>query len=179
MVTIVRIDGTECSLSEWQSIYGLPVGGDKIGLYFSVNEPKFRENIKDYGKLVVNECLIRLLDKYRELKGSRVNINSFNRSDERQKRMVKNGERAAVVSPHVVKMASDVDTISRQDTMDQVALMKKAADILGYTIRIGYKEYLAIGKTFLHVDVCPMFFAPGKSFHKQSHPLVWERHTEW
>lgn len=171
--SIILKDGTIVNLPEWQELYNIPRDQIHIGKHFAIGEPK----IKDGGTIA--GILIVLLDRYREAKGVSVNINSFDRTQEKQTELIKDGYRAATTSPHVVKMAADVDTISKDDTKKSVALLQKIAKELGIKIRIGYISYEKDGNTFIHVDVCPEFFAPGKPYHNHPHPIHWETATIW
>jgi len=171
--SIILKDGTIVNLPEWQELYNIPRDQIHIGKHFVIGEPK----IKDGGTIA--GILIVLLDRYREAKGVSVNINSFDRTQEKQEELIKDGYRAATTSPHVVKMAADPDTVSKADTIASVALLKKIAKELNIKIRIGYKSYMADGSTFFHVDVCPEFYAPGKPYHNQPHPIQWEVPMTW
>lgn len=197
-VKVILRDGSTTALEQWQILYGLDTASDKIGRFFSLSEHRFKTDIDLFGELVVNELLMRVLDKYREFTKHAVVINSFNRTQEKQDQLRKNKFRAASHSPHVAKMAADVDTPGIFELMvdkgwskekaskeaakinyDEVILMRQAAAALQIKIRIGHKEYLQIGQTFFHVDVCPEFYAKGKPFHEYPHPAVWEKETQW
>jgi len=178
-ITVVLKDGTETSLVNWQKLYGLPVGSNKVGIHFSLDDNKLREDLKEYGALVVNEQLIRVLDAFRDKLGVPVNINSFNRSREKQVSLVKAGYRAAVFSPHEAKMAADVDTTSKEQTLQWVRILKEVSLEVGIKVRIGFMDYLNNGQSFIHIDVCPEYFAPGKPFNKKTHPSAWEQVITW
>ena len=171
--TITTKNGELIPLNQWQNIYGLAVETAFIGKFFKIGEA----SIKDGGK--VSELVIRVLDRYRELKGKPVVVNSLDRSEAHQKELIQQGYRAATFSPHVYNMAADIDTASKPDTMNQVILLQKAANELGIKIRIGYKQYMADGSTFIHFDVCPEYYAAGKPFNYKQHPKVWEQEITW
>ena len=180
MVKVVTRSGTEISLQEWQQMYGLEVGGNQIGRHFSyVTDPKLAQDLRDYGILVVNELLIRVLDAFREALGTSVIINSFNRSPEKQEKLTKAGYRTAQQSPHVVFMAADINTSNADETKAWVKILQSVARNLGIKIRIGYEDYLKAGQHFIHVDVCPEFYAKGKPFYSQTHPVAWELAITW
>jgi hypothetical protein len=176
-IEVMLINGTMVSLEKWQKIYGLT--GTKIGKYFSYMEPRFRKDIEDFGKLVVCEPLMRVMDDYREYIDEPVNVNSFNRSDAKQKELKRLGFKTATFSPHVALMGVDLDTYNRGQTLNNVHSLKIVARRLGIKIRVGYKSYLNIGQTFIHLDVCPEYFAPGAVFHDKDHPWQWEKEMEW
>ncbi|HMG90762.1 MAG TPA: hypothetical protein VK589_11905 [Chryseolinea sp.] len=178
-VTVVLRNGNEVTLAEWQKIYGLPVDSDKIGRYFSLSESRFIRDIQDYGELVVNELLMTVLDNLREAINSRIIVNSFNRNKEHQEDLHSRGFKTAVHSPHVVKMAADIDTVSPAQTREWVKYVKQVASILNIKVRIGFEEYLKIGQTFIHIDVCPEYYADGKPYHKLPHPAQWEFAITW
>ncbi|MGZ8535732.1 MAG: hypothetical protein ACXWV4_09360, partial [Flavitalea sp.] len=58
-------------------------------------------------------------------------------------------------------------------------LLEETAKELGIKARFGFRQYLAKGDTFVHVDVCPEFYAKGKPLFKEQHPAVWENEIKW
>lgn len=180
-VVVISRSGHEMTLKEWQKFYGLSVDSDFIGAYFSLSELRFKKDMERYGKLVVNELLMRVLDRFRSKVGVPVTINAFNRDEAKQAELKAQGFRAATVSPHVVCMAADIDTKSSAQTDSWVAILQAVAIELGIKVRIGYKQYQAepTPQTFIHVDVCPEYYAAGKPFHSKAHPAVWEKQITW
>jgi len=180
-VVILTREDKYMTLQEWQNKYGLPSGSAQISKHFSYTEPKFMQDLNDYGKLVVCEPLMVVLDRYRELIDEPVHINSFNRDSAKQQQLIKDGFKAAKYSPHEVKMAADCDTLNEEGTYIRVAKMRQAGRDTLIPIRIGFKQYLAEvpQKTFIHVDVCPVYFAVGKPRHNEDHPVQWENRIEW
>lgn len=170
---IINKLGQLISLEEWQELYNIPRDQIHIGKFFAIGE----HSIYDDG--FVAAPLIAVLDKYRELKGKPVTINSMYRTQRHQDNLKEAGYRTAATSPHVAGMAADIDTTSERDTYDSVSLLVKAAKQLGIKIRLGYQSYLADGNTFIHVDVCPEYYAPGKPYYAQGHPAQWERAIVW
>ncbi len=166
-VKVLTLSGNFISLEEWQLRYGLPIGSPQIGKYFSINEREFAENIRVQGQLIVTEPLIMVMDKTRELHGNTLRVNSFNRSEEEQIALKNSYKRAATVSPHVAKMAVDLDTDTIEETKNLVVKIKEAANLLNIKVRIGWKDYMNDGKTFVHIDVCPEYFSKGRPFHDQ------------
>lgn len=178
-VHVILKNGSQVSLPEWQKLYGLSIGSAQIGKHFSYTEPRFAKDLKDFGELIVNELLIRLLDAFRERIGKPVNINAFNRTEAYQKHLETLGYRTAEHSPHVAKMAADIDTLSAVETRDFVKILKIVAAELGIKIRLGFEQYLSDKMTFIHCDVCPEYFAKGKPFNSQTHPAPWENQITW
>lgn len=178
-IKVIGVTGHEMGLEQWQSLYGLEVGSDEIGRFFKATEHKFAEDIQNYGELVINESLMRLLDHFRATIKQPVIINSFNRNEEKQKQLREAGFKAASVSPHVAKMAADIDTKSPEQTRAYALVLQRCAIELNIRIRLGYEQYLKAGQTFIHVDVCPDYYASGKPFNKQPHPVQWERVITW
>jgi hypothetical protein len=76
-------------------------------------------------------------------------------------------------------VAVDVDTKTDAQTLDWVKRIKDIAKRLGIKVRVGYKLYMKEGKTFIHIDVCPMYFAKGCVWSKRTHPTVWEQEISW
>jgi hypothetical protein len=60
-----------------------------------------------------------------------------------------------------------------------VKKIQEVASIVNIKVRIGYNQYLEAGQTFVHVDVCPEYYAPGKPWHALEHPAVWEKQITW
>lgn len=177
-VMVLTTQGNYISLEEWQERYELP--SEKIGKFFSLREQRFQDDLELYGNLVVCEPLMRVLDALRADVGHALHINSFNRDQAKQNRLKAQGFRAATHSPHVVKMGADVDTFTVEQTR---ALARRAIEVakkLGIVIRVGSEEYIKKGQTFIHIDVCPMYFRPGKPFNNVSHPAAWEKeYSQW
>jgi len=151
----------------------------KIGKYFSVSESRFQEDIRIYDEVVICDLLFRVLNRYRELKGQPVNLNSLNRDRKKQEQLLKDGFRAAKVSPHEFFLAADVDTKDATDTLISVPIMRQTAKDLGIKVRIGWQDYLKVGQSFMHVDVCPEYFGKGKVWNHIQHPIQWENQIEW
>ena len=172
-MNIINKEGNILSLEEWQEIYNLKKDSKQIGKFFAIGEHSI------YDDATVSCLLILVLDKYRELKGVPVRINSLYRTQDHQDKLLALGYRAASTSPHVVGMAADVDTMSEQDTYDSVSLLNKAAKQLGIKIRLGFHLYLADGNTFVHVDVCPEYYGKGKPYYGKDHPVQWENSITW
>jgi len=151
----------------------------KIGKYFSINESRFQEDIRLYDKVVICDLLFKVLNRYRDLKGVSVNLNSLNRDRKKQEQLLKEGFRAAKISPHEFFLAADVDTKDAADTLKSVPIMRQAAKDLGIKIRIGWQDYMKVGQSFIHVDVCPEYFGKGKVWNNLSHPIQWQSSLEW
>ena len=172
LVKAMTSDGEIISLDQYQEEAGLK--GTQIGNYFSYMEPCFLQDIHEYDELIVCIPLMEVLDLYREAKASSVMVNSFNRTKKKQLSLAAKGYKTAKFSPHVEKMGSDVDTSTKAETIHGAGLILAVARDAGIGVRVGYRQYIKIGQTFIHIDVCPMYYAPGKPFHHLSHPKVWE-----
>ncbi len=171
--TIILLDGSTIDLRTWQARYNLTVGSSQIGRYFNIGEPSFLNG------LTLSEGVIRLLDVIRFIRNRPTIVNSLDRSRRKQQELISKGFRAAKFSPHEVKLAVDIDTVSEEDTKELVDIIEEAAEILGYQVRMGYMDYLEDGNTFVHVDICPMYYRPGKPWHNDKHPKVWEAENKW
>jgi len=175
-IIIVKSDLTEITLKEWQKEYGL--SGTQIGKHYSYMERTFRRNIEDYGSLVVYADLMRVLDAYREISGKPCRVASFNRSEAKQEDLRRRGYKAAKTSPHVAKMAADVDLLTEAEVREAVAHMHMAAAQTGVKCRFGWRTYLP-KQTFVHLDVCPEYYGKGGLLSHTPHPKVWEAEIEW
>jgi hypothetical protein len=209
-VKVILKDGRRVRLSDWQMVYGLAPYSNNIGKHYTITEPKFQENLNEYGELIVHELLIRWMDGYREAINAAVNVNSFNRNLAKQAELRAQGYRAAETSPHLVyhdgegnfsngATAVDCDTpgiddlkknrpgVSRDElwkiavkiNRESARIAREVADKLKIAVRIGSEQYLQKGHTFIHVDVAPEFYAPGKPWNKYKHPKQWEKKTNW
>jgi len=178
-VFVLKPDGSEIPIAQWQQENGYEVGSARIAKHFWFTEPKFMQDIQDYGKLVVCELLMKVADKYRDMKSAPVRVNSFNRSKAKQQELLKGGFKAAAVSPHEYFLAMDADTDTEQETRLNAAMIREAAKQLGIKVRIGFEQYLADKMTFIHFDVCPEYFAKEKPWHHIKHPIQWETENQW
>jgi hypothetical protein len=207
-VKVILKDGRIVRLSDWQMMYGLKPYSNDIGKHFSLSEKRFQEDLADYGELYLHELLIRLWDGYREAIGSATHLNSLNRNHDKQLQLKAQGARAAEFSPHEVHKsvstfihggtASDIDTPGIEDlrrtrpgtdadlwqvalkiNRDSARVMREVSKKLKINVRIGYEQYLDKGQTFIHVDVAPEFYAPGKPWNKYFHPIQWEKPITW
>jgi hypothetical protein len=170
-------DGKILDFTAYQTIHNLT--GTQIGKYFSYKEAKFTQDIQDYGELIVCEPLMMLLDALREAKEAPVIVNSFNRDKAKQESLHARGFKAATFSPHVAKLAADVDTLNAEETEYIANLVIGISQMMGIMARVGFKQYIDEGQTFVHIDVCPEYYAPGKPFNYIPHPLAWEQQITW
>ncbi|RMH18211.1 MAG: hypothetical protein D6698_07455 [Gammaproteobacteria bacterium] len=106
-------------------------------------------------QLILKEILV-VAEALRKKWGKPVRVNSGVRSFEKQQRLRLSGLRAAKFSPHCYRCALDFDTKSREETYKMVELLKEVSEETQIPIRIGYKQYLKEGKTFVHVDTAPV-----------------------
>lgn len=171
-IRVRTADGQIISLDDYQKMRNL--ADDQIGEYFSYKEPVFIRDLQDYGELEVNMPLMIVLDEYRRRKGSYVNLNSFNRNQAKQDQLAISGFKTALFSPHVKKLAADADTHTEQATRNDAAIILQVSKDLDIPCRIGYEAYLRNGQTFIHVDVCPLYYAKGGVWHQNEHPPAWE-----
>lgn len=179
MVTIILANGREVTLDKWQKVYSLKKP-DQIGKYFSIEEPIFKKNLTQFGKLVWNEPLIALLDALREKKGKPINLNSIYRTPEYQATLTARGLRTAKTSPHCFGMAADVDTVSKEDTAATLSILRTEAIRLGIKARFGWKDYQNHGQSFIHVDTCPHFYGKTGPFKSHNVPDAWRMPAlEW
>lgn len=175
MIKVITIDDKLISLEEWQRSYGLNAHHTQIGKYFFRDEPIFARDEKDYGTLYVCAPLMQVMDAYRMEAGRALTANSYNRSKAKQAQLKARGFRTAEQSPHEEMLAVDIDTTSRSQTEREAKIVLQVAEELDIKVRVGYKDYLSQGQTFIHIDVCPEYFGVGKPRHKQKHPVAWER----
>lgn len=169
MKNIRLITGVLVDLKDFQEVYNIT--SNQVGIHFNLSE--FPE------EFVFSEQLIRLVDVARRIYGKPIKINSSFRTQNKQDELRKEGYRAATFSPHCVGMAWDLDTKTVSETLELVNALKLAATYLNYQIRLGYKEYMKDYMTFVHVDVCPMFYGNGMALNDVQHPFQWETQMEW
>lgn len=171
MKQIISGTGKLVDLKEWQQFRGLKDG--KISDNFTWQE------FDCDGEFLLSEILIDFLQYVRRKWGKPLKINSGYRTKEKQQLLKDQGYKTATFSPHTKGMASDLETVSVSDTKHLVAVIKLCARNLKLNVRIGYMQYLANGQTFVHVDVCPEYYAKGKPFYEQPHAPAWEKAIEW
>ena len=172
MKNIIRTDGNTIPLADYQAINNLPA--DKVSAHFSVAE------MDCAGELLIAAPLLNLLEAFRARIDKPVKINSGYRTLGKQAELKAEGFKAATTSPHTVGMAADIDTVSHEQTLEYVAILQEVARVKGLQVRIGYKQYWdALKQTFVHVDVCPMYYAKGKPFYNRKHPAAWENQIIW
>ena len=163
---ILQGNGKEMPLREWQAGRGLKK--DTLSGNFKVTE------FECESELILSEILIDYVQAIRYQWGKSIKINSGYRSEAKQKALKAQGYKTATNSPHVVGMAADLDTTSKAETEALVALIRKLATSGKWPIRLGYKQYLNQGQTFVHLDVCPAYYAKGQPLHETKHPQAWE-----
>ena len=165
---IIDNSGNYVNIEDWRKSYN--VKAPNVVKYFAIGEPHINEDTIVAGKLMV------LLDRFRQLKGEPVLLNSLYRTQEKQTQLIKDGFRAAKTSPHVRGMAADIHVKNKEDAINSINLLNRAAADLRFVIRLGYDTY---NYAFIHVDVCPEFYGKDKCWHNKSHPPVWEGYTTW
>lgn len=172
---VIMYDGSLVDLASYQKISGLK--DDMISENFSLKEKK----IGEFRPCIYAIPLIQLVQVSREMAGRPLVINSGYRTHEKQAELLSKGYRAAKTSPHEYGMAFDIDTRSYKETIELVKILRSAAsELLDVKIRIGYLKYWTEDKsTFVHVDVCPMYYAEGRPYHKNDHPIQWEKEIVW
>ena len=173
IATIILKTGERVSLDVWQGLYDLPVKTNKIGKYFTIGEPYF------FNGMEISSLLIQLSDQVRINLGKPLVASSSSRTEKRQQELLDEGVRAATVSPHTRGMAIDYDVNTKKEALELANAFLEAAKQLGIKIRIGVYKYLEEGKTFVHLDVCPEYYAKGKPYHSTKHPEPWEREMVW
>ena len=80
--------------------------------------------------------------------GQSIPITDGYRCIERHKRLYKQGISTAWLSPHVLGLALDLDFKNQDDVMKAAQIIKNCHSKL----RLGYKQYLYKGQSFLHID---------------------------
>jgi uncharacterized protein YcbK (DUF882 family) len=173
MDKLIRLDdGKLVKLADYQQQNNL--FSNQVSAHFSVTE------LDCAGEIEVAEMVLKVLEAFRKKKGAAVKINSGYRSPKKQIELRHTkGFAAASVSPHCFGMAADVDAKDREEVYETAKLLRLVASELGIKIRIGYVQYLNLGQTFVHFDVCPNFYAKGKPLYKEPHPVAWENQIEW
>lgn len=177
-VKVLTALGEYISLEEWQKRYGIT--GDNIGRHFSLSEHRFQKDIELFGELIVCAPLMIIMDAYREEKGSSITVNSYNRSHEKQQQLIADGFRAAKTSPHEFKLAADCDTKTYDQSRKEGKMVIEIGKKLKIPCRVGIEDYIKEGQTFIHIDVCPLYFGKGGVWAKQAHPKPWEKaYSTW
>jgi hypothetical protein len=169
MKQILDGNGRLQDLKEWQQFRGIK--GDKLSANFNASE------FDCEGELIISEVLIDFLQVLRDRWGKSLLVNygtrrgAGYRTDKKQAELKAQGFKTATITPHKKGMAADLDTFSADETKKLAALAER---FMKLPIRIGYKQYLNAGQTFVHIDVCPHYFAKGRPLHDFEHPSAWE-----
>lgn len=171
MKQIISGTGQLMDLKVWQTFRGLK--GDKISANFNWQEFDCED------ELLLSEILIDFLQYVRVKWGKPLKINSGYRSKEKQQQLKEQGYKTATFSPHTKGMAADLDTVSASETKHLVSMIQLCAKNLKLNVRIGYQQYLNAGQTFVHIDVCPEYYAKGKPYHDHVHPPAYENVITW
>lgn len=176
-IKVIDLKGIEISFEEYQKKHNLK--GNQIAKHFSLDEAIFKENLKEFGELVINEALMLVFDETREMLNAPIIFSSFNRTSAYQKKLIEKGYRAAKTSPHVVKMAGDADFKTKEECLKFAQTVRKAAKKLGIKIRVGWVKYRDAGQTFVHVDVCPHYYSLNAPFSRHDVPQPWRLEINW
>lgn len=166
MQQILDFNGRRVDLKEWQQFKGIK--GDKLSANFIVHE------FDCEGDIIISEVLIDYLQVLRNRWGKYLKVNSGYRSDAKQAALKAQGYKTASTSPHIQGMAADLDTGSADETKKLAALAESVARFLKLPIRVGFRQYLKAGQTFVHIDVCPHYYAKGRPLYDEPHPASWE-----
>jgi hypothetical protein len=177
MNNILLASGLIISLAKWQEDQNLT--NDLVAKYFGLNERSASGIFLFPAGFTVSAVLLIFMDRFREKLGKPVRCNSLFRSKAKQQAIRDSGMEAAAESPHCVGMAVDLDTNSDKESDEFVALAKLVAKELRIKIRIGFSLYKKSKMTFVHIDVCPEYYAKGKPLNSQKHPLQWEVEAVW
>ena len=174
MRKIIKKNGEILPLVFWQKTW-LYANTTMLGKYFSTEENPF--NTEDWQ---LHESLFDVINELRERVGRPVKINSGFRTVEKQKELQKTNAGAVSNSPHTWGLALDIDTKSNAETDRFVILLRQIAIDLNVKIRIGWQQYKKDGATFVHIDVAPEMFAPGKPWEFFPNiPNVYKIAIEW
>ncbi len=182
---IILRDGSLITLAEWQRRNNLT--GDRVMPNFTINELGLNKP-----GAVISELVLLILQGVRNRRGRSTKINEGFRSSaeaqalhNRYAAMMKAGtlkaakNPASLNSPHTHGMASDVDETTPAAVRQLEADIRAVAAELKISIRIGVRQYLGAGMTFVHFDVCPMYFGAGRPFHNRPHPAAWRNPITW
>ena len=168
MKQVISGTGELLDLKQWQQFKGI-LRGDKLSENFTWQE------FECEGEFLISEVLIDFLQVIRRRWGKPMKVNSGYRTKAKQEQLKAQGYKAATFSPHTKGMAADIDTTSKQETNDLAQLMVNTAKQLKLPIRVGYLDYLKVGQTFVHIDVCPHYYGKGRPYYEQNHPPAWEK----
>jgi hypothetical protein len=167
MKIIIKKDGSNAYLEEWQNERGLEP--DKLSEHLWVSEVVDRD---EPDRLIISEVLIDYFEILRTAYGKPLRINSGYRTPEHQKRLVENPDySAAVISPHCRGYALDIDTTSISMTHSLINIIKDSKELDFY--RIGWKQYLDRGQTFIHFDIAPWYHGVGRNHFGDDVPASW------
>lgn len=141
---------TMMTLEEHQAINNLTT--DQVGRFFSIRERAVRES------QIINAELIHILDTLREKVNRPIVLTSLHRTTAKQEELKQRGFAAAGHSPHLYGCAADIACKNVFEVKAYANLIREISEELNIPVRIGYKQYLDRGQTFVHVDTAPLIF---------------------
>jgi len=125
--------------------------------------------------------ILQVADEIRRRWGRPIPCTSGVRTPEKQRLLIRRGLSTAKHSPHVYRIAMDLDVATPQETRDLAALARRVSKDLGIPIRIGWMLYLRRGQTFIHIDCGPLvaYLAHREGLIPEGVKEAWLQVTEW
>lgn len=147
-----------------------PITNNQLTPNFNANEfdERNRFGLKSAGNLYLSRSLLNLLQRVRIIHNKPISISSAYRSDEYQKRIQSTNKNAVSNSPHPFGLAVDIAIGTKKNGDQLVKLLVQEAKEINLPIRLLYAHYK---HSFIHIDVCPFFFQPGRAWHNKPCPI--------
>jgi len=125
------------------------------GEFFSPSELFDREPYAPRERLI-HGSIVEVADEVRRRWGGPIPCTAGVRTQGKQELLRQRGYRAAQYSPHVYRCAMDLDVPAAGDVRRLVAIVREVSRELGIPVRIGWRQYLNAGQSFVHVDTAPV-----------------------
>ena len=166
VAVIIRNDGREQSLEEWQKEWDLPRS--------MVSEHLYIKEIECDDSLILAEKIIEIFEDLRDKLGKPIRINRGYSTQAYTDILVKRNSLAVKVSPHVIGVALDLDTKSFAETERMLVKLRELRDTKYPYLRIGWEKYKDKRWTMVHIDVAPFFYGEGGIYQGKHCPPQWK-----
>jgi uncharacterized protein YcbK (DUF882 family) len=145
----------------------------KFNDYFQLSE--FTKN----DEFILSYQLLNFLFELRKLRQAPILISSAYRTFVKQFFLFNAKLTDTKISTHNYGLAVDINCVTVYEVKTIIKLIDIVAKKLKIKYRLGYQKYLNEGKSFVHLDIAPEFFAIDKPWHYAKHPKQWEYEIFW
>lgn len=182
MQAIILDDGTQVDLAH--GVAPDLLAQKKLSEHIAISEAVDKQDGKS---LLVAGKLLYAFELIRARRGRPIQINSLYRTYNHQQNLKDSYEAQGKTgltfsqSVHCEGMGMDLQADSMGDQLALRDIAREVNEVMGGYLRIGWKEYQAVGWYFVHVDVAPWFFnLVNGPLRRRDVPSQWRQgSTEW